>query len=145
MAVQKEMFSSSHSWIFASLSGSPEAGSTLSEIVMRADMLNRAIPNPDEIVSALETLHSHGLIKIENDLTALTVHGQKVLANGLARRGGLFSIIENVGKALNSPAFDHPAISGRADTSFLTDVAYATACNEYHQRFTSAVKSQAKE
>jgi hypothetical protein len=144
MAGRKQKFSSSHSWIFASLRGSSEAGSTLAEIVMRADMLNRAIPNLDEIVSALEKLHSHGLINIENGRTALTVHGQKVLENGLARRGGLFSIVENVGKALNSPAFDHPAISGRADIVFLTDAAYARACNDYHQRFTSTVKSSAE-
>jgi hypothetical protein len=144
MAGRKKMFSSSHSWIFTSLSGSSKAGSTLAEIVMRADMLNRAIPNLDEIVSALEMLHSHGLINIENGRTALTVHGQKVLANGLARRGGLFSIVENAGKTLNSPAFDHPAISGRADTAFLTDLAHARACSDYHQRFTSAVKSRAE-
>ena len=131
MEGREQVFSNSHSWIFASLSGGSEAGSTLVDIVRNADMLNHAVPTIDEVVGAIETLHSHGLIRIGKSRIALTAHGQKVLASGRARRGGLSKVIENVGKALNSPVFNHPAIAGQADTAFLTDEAFSAAYAEY--------------
>jgi hypothetical protein len=65
-------------------------------------MLNHAIPTATEIRAALRALHREGLVTTRRLPAALTALGRRVQADGLARRGGLFSIVDNVLKALRA-------------------------------------------
>jgi hypothetical protein len=85
-------------WIFASLSA--RGATTLPDLVARADMLNHAIPTAVEIHAALRALYREGLVTARRLPVALTARGRRIQADGLARRGGLFAIVDNMLKAL---------------------------------------------
>jgi hypothetical protein len=85
-------------WIFASLSA--RGATTLPDLIARADMLNHAVPTPAEIRAALRALYREGLVTARRPPTALTALGRRIQTDGLARRGGLFSIVDNVLKSL---------------------------------------------
>ncbi|MBN1606740.1 MAG: hypothetical protein JW940_08905 [Polyangiaceae bacterium] len=84
---------------------------TLTELIARADGLNHAIPTTDEIVSALQRLYRHGLVVAAGHAIALTDLGRQIHANGWARRGGLFSVVDNMQRALRSPRFEHRVVT----------------------------------
>jgi hypothetical protein len=93
-------------WIFASLAGTRARGATArANLIARADMLNHAIPTDAESTGALDRLAARGLVAVRGKTIALTALGRRVQADGLARRGGLFSIVDNMHKALRSPKF----------------------------------------
>ena len=87
-------------WIFASLSA--RGATTLPDLIARADMLNHAIQTTGEIRAALRALYRGGLVTAPHLPTALTALGRRIQTAGLARRGGLFSIVDNVLKALRA-------------------------------------------
>jgi hypothetical protein len=123
-------------WVFASLCGGTDEQqelTTLTELIARADGLNHAIPTTDEIVSALHRLHRHGLVVAAGHAIALTDLGRQVHANGWARRGGLFSVVDNMQRALRSPRFEHRVVTECLDLSFVDDDALARAHEAYHR------------
>ena len=91
-------------WIFASLGGgggrARGGAAARADLIARADMLNHAIPTDAEITGALGRLAARGLVAMRGEAIALTALGRRVQADGLARRGGLFSIVDNMHKAL---------------------------------------------
>jgi len=94
-------------------------------------MMNHAIPTHAEIVDACEILFRHGLVDFRNGRICLTPHGRAVSEDGFGRRGGLFSIIDNMRKALNK--FDHPDVDRTPDLSFLTESAMNDAYRQYRE------------
>ena len=94
-------------WIFASIGGgggrARGAAAARTDLIARADMLNHAIPTDAEITGALGRLAARGLVAVRGEAIGLTALGRRVQADGLARRGGLFSIVDNMHKALRSP------------------------------------------
>jgi hypothetical protein len=115
-------------WIFASLKddGSP---TTLAELIAAADMLNHAIPTAAEVRSALAWLASRGWVVPEGEAIALTPRGREVAASGRGRRGGLFAIADNMGKAMRSPRFrNDPVVAAPPAFPFVTDAAVTRAC-----------------
>jgi hypothetical protein len=95
--------STNDAWILASLLA--RGATPLTELVVRADMLNHLIPSVAEVRSGLRYLHARGLIVIRRRTIVLTKLGRAVQANGFARRGGGFAVVENMEKALRSPRF----------------------------------------
>jgi hypothetical protein len=127
----KSKFETSVAWIYASLGNQTDApeGTDLCSLIAAADMMNHAIPTHAEIAGALDTLFRHGLVEFRNGRIYLTPHGKTVSENGFGRRGGLFSTIDNMRKALNK--FDHPAADHAPDLSFLTESALNDAYQQY--------------
>ena len=134
----------SDAWIFASIADDPAGdGANLTDIVARADVLNHAIPTVRELVPAFERLFERGLIAVDGKTIRLTDYGRRVQENGRARRGGLFSIVDNMHAALRSPrlAPDPPLSPVRPRSShalprfwFVNTRSLAEACDEYTSR-----------
>ncbi|MBC8353676.1 MAG: hypothetical protein H8E66_16885 [Planctomycetes bacterium] len=127
----KSKFETSVAWVYASLgtqTDSPD-GTDLCSLIAAGDMMNHAILTLGEIVSACETLSLHGLVDFKNGRICLTPHGRTVSEDGFRRRGGLFSTIDKMRKALNK--FDHPVVDREPDLSFLTESELNNAYQEY--------------
>jgi hypothetical protein len=122
MAARAKVFSFADAWIFTSLGNAtpPAEGTPLVDIVRNADMLNHAIPNYDEVRNAMIILFRHGLVDVGRDGPIRTAHGQMGADNGLARKGGLFSIVDNTLSALNSNRIKHPLVEGSPNLRKLT-------------------------
>jgi hypothetical protein len=136
MAKKAPVFGRIDGWIFASL-GSPERGLDDTEIyalITVADVLNHAIPELDELRRSLRLLYEHGLVEFGDIGVRRTLHGHMVARNCDVRRGGLFSIVENMTKALNSTAIKHPSVEGTPDLSYFTKRRYDAALKKW-QRF----------
>jgi len=129
-------FTWTDAWILASLNASTaeQPVVALAELIATADYLNHAIPTLQELRSSLRTLHAHGLVEPREKKVALTPHGAAIYAKGRAKRGGLFSIVDNMLKVLNSPRVKHPQPIQPATFSFITDRALAKAHAEYTSR-----------
>ena len=127
-------------WVFASVTdGAGGTGGTLADLVARADVLNHAIPTAREIAPALERLFELGLISVSGKRITLTDLGRRAQADGFGRRGGVFSIVDNMLKALRAPglARDRPPPPRPRSSHalprfwFVTEQAVAEAHEEY--------------
>ena len=124
-----ERFNLTTAWIFASVTA--EGGVDLSMLIGAADCLNRAITTVGEISRSLKTLYHCGLVDILDGRILLTPHGRNVANDGFARRGGLFSIPDNMRKSLD--AAEHPSVDSEPDLSFVNDDAVSAAFQEYRK------------
>ena len=124
-----DKFNFSTGWIFASVSA--EGGVDLPLLIGAADSLNHAIPTIGEITRSLKSLHACGLVDISDGRIQLTPHGRAVADDGFARRGGRFSIPDNMRKSLD--AASHPTIDSEPDLSFVTDESLSAAFQEYRK------------
>ena len=122
-------FNFSSAWIFASVTA--EGGADLPLLIGVADSLNPAIPSTDEITRSLKLLYNFGLVDISDDRVLLTAHGRKVANDGFARRGGRFSIPDNMRKSLDRAT--HPTVDTTPDLSFITDESVSVAFQTYRE------------
>jgi len=129
MAPRAKPFVFEDAWLFAALCDPPAktAAEHWGAIITRGDVLNRAILSFSEVERAVPKLFRHGLIAITGGRVVLTDHGRKVYENGLARRGGLFSIVSNMLAALNSNRIRHPTASQSPNLRTITPERYAEA------------------
>ncbi len=144
MAKKAPVFGRIDGWVLASI-GHPERGledADLYYLIMVADFLNHAIPELDEIRGALRLLYRHGVVEFGDIGVRRTPHGHMVAQNCLARRGGLFSVVENMTKALNSPRIKHPSVAGTPDLSYFTKRRYEAALKRYHLAMSEAAKTK---
>jgi hypothetical protein len=86
-------------WVLASLPG-PGDGSTLTEVVMAADMINHAVLVEDEFTQAVNRLTGAGLMAAADGRYALTPAGAELRERGTRGRG-LFGWIEGIPAALD--------------------------------------------
>ena len=120
-------------WIFASLKGDGRP-TTLAELIATADVLNHAIPTVVEVRASLAWLAARGWVVPHGEAIALTPRGQEIAANGRARRGGLFAIADNMGKAMRSPRFRYdPVRAAPPAFPFVTDAAIKRAYEAYRR------------
>jgi hypothetical protein len=92
----------SDAWVFSSIEGtSPEDGSTLAQIITKADGINHAILTESEFVRAVPRLVAVGLIGASGDANRYwhTEAGQ-ALHRRWVQHGGLFSWIDVIPPAL---------------------------------------------
>jgi hypothetical protein len=131
-AARPEAPRATDAWIFASLAGGGTGrATTLAQLVAAADVLNRALPTPDEVRSALGRLAARGLVARRGRSITLTALGRQVQSDGRARRGGLFSIVDNMRRAIRSPRHRAPPLAAPPAFPFVTDAAMARACAAY--------------
>jgi hypothetical protein len=124
-----DKFNFATAWVFASVTA--DGGVDLRLLIGAADSLNHAIPTIGEITRSLKALHRCGLVDIADGRIHLTVHGRAVADAGFARRGGRFSIPDNMRKSLDKAT--HPAIATTPDLSFITDESVAAAFQTYRK------------
>lgn len=124
-----EKFNFATAWIFASVTA--DGGVNLPLLIGAADSLNHAIPTRGEITRALKTLYACGLVDINGSHVQLTPHGRTVANDGFARRGGRFSIPDNMRQSLD--AASHPTVAYEPDLSFVTDESLTAAFQEYRK------------
>ena len=124
-----EKFNFATAWIFASVTA--DGGVDLPLLIGAADSLNHAIPTVGEITRSLKALYRFGLADILDGRILLTPHGRTVADDGFARRGGRFSIPDNMRKSLD--AADHPSVDSEPDLSFVTDETVSAAFQEYRK------------
>lgn len=65
-------------------------------------MLNHAIYTADELKTGFYKAQKKGLIQIKDNKIILTDKGQEIWTKVQGMRGGLFSIVDNMHKGLNS-------------------------------------------
>jgi len=128
-----EKFKFGAAWIFASVTA--DGGVDLPLLIGTADSLKHAIPTCGEITRALKAIYACGLVAINGVHVQLTPHGCTVADDGFARRGGRFSIPDNMRKSLD--AANHPSVNSEPDLSFITDESVAAAFQEYRKMFRS--------
>ena len=125
-----DKFNFNTAWIFASVTA--DDGADLATLVGTADSLNHAIPTFGEVTRGLKLLHACGLIHISHARIQLTSHGRTVADAGFARRGGRFSIPDNMRKSLDA-ASPHPGIDSEPDLSFVTEESLSAAYHTYRK------------
>jgi hypothetical protein len=119
-------------WIFTALAGDAEV-TTLGELIAAADYLNHSIPSASEVRSALVRLAARRLVVPRGESIALTALGRTVYADGRARRGGLFSLVDNMRKAIESPRHQCEQLAKPPKFALVTDAAIARAYAEYRR------------
>lgn len=124
-----DKFNFNTAWIFASVIA--DRGVDLPRLIGAADSLNHAIPTLGEITRALKALYACGLVDINDSRVHLTPHGRAVADDGFARRGGRFSIPDNMRRSLD--AASHPTIDSEPELSFITDESLSAAFQEYRK------------
>lgn len=131
------VFAWSDAWVFAALRGaSDDAGDVdFSKLIAVADMLNHAIVTAEEVRQALTRLHGSGLVEVIGSRVTSTSLATTLHEKIAGARGGLFSIVENALRVLNSPRTGLPVVPGAPDTAFVTDDFMKEAYDRYLGRF----------
>ncbi len=124
-----DKFNFNTAWIFASVTA--DDGVDLAMLIGTADSLNHAIPTLGQITRSLKALYACGLIDVNDGRVKLTAHGRIVADDGFARRGGRFSIPDNMRKSLD--AASHPAVDSEPDLSFVTGESFSAAYQSYRK------------
>ena len=113
-------FSWSDAWILMSLSG----GSSLTEIITGADMINRAIPTHKEIETALVKLINANVLKVSDGQYTLSKEVQRDLDELKDKPGGLFTLVDKSEKYLRKKKFKRVLATGFKLDEAALDSAY---------------------
>jgi hypothetical protein len=123
----------SDAWTFAAMAGATNDSSQIDYVKLLAvgDLLNHDIISAKELRQALTILHKHGLVVIVDSNVTTTSRSSK-LHNRIRRmRGGLFSMVDNTLKVLNSPTTKLPQLATTPDVSFINSRFIKRAFKEY--------------
>jgi len=122
-------------WIFASLRGAGDDAGTIdfAKLVATADALNHAIVTAEEVRGALAKLYVAGLVEMADGRVTVTPLATTLHEKIAAMRGGVFSIVRNALRLLNSPGTRLPVVDTTADTAFVTEAFMAPAYRRYRQ------------
>ena len=74
----------------------------MSAIIGAGDLLNHAIYTETELKNGFFKAQKRGLISIKDNKITISASGQEIRAKVQTMRGGLFSIVDNMQKKLNS-------------------------------------------
>ena len=75
--MKNQRFQRTDAWIFLSIN-TTEDGTSLEDLIAKADYINHAIPSKDEIEGAVTRLSTAGLVRFENSKFILTDSGKEV-------------------------------------------------------------------
>ena len=121
--------------LFLSLSGHSEGFQTidLSEIIARGDILKRAIFSLDELRQGFRKLTARGLIEINDDQMRFSKIGIEIREKVNNDKGGLFSMVDNALKRINSPGLklNHVEREWENCFKFLNDHELEKSYNRY--------------
>ena len=141
MAKSRTTFSFEDAWVFSAISASSQSsdGVPLRIIIGHGDYLNHAIFTLEELNSAFSKLASYQLIEFINPNVKRTNIGDQFYQNGIQRKGGAFSTILNMQKALNSPFIKLPEFLSKINTP-ITDTEFMSAYNAYKKKGNQTMK-----
>ncbi len=133
-------------WVFLALStyDTTPKPIDLAKIIEAGDILNRAIFTLKELQAGFSKLAEYGLITVEHDQIKISEDARKIIHKVQQSKGGLFSMVDNALKRLNSPRLKLPSpIESKQSTfDFLTEENLDIACKEYHKQFASHMKKR---
>jgi hypothetical protein len=109
-------------WIFASLAcaTNPSGRILFPQLLHGADILNHAVPTLGEIKHAFRALHRRGLVRVRNGAVFLSPTASGLHHEARAKRAGLFSIVDNTVRVLNSPRRNFAKLECVPDLRFIT-------------------------
>ncbi len=98
-------FDRSDAWFFVAIMdyGTSFKPIDLSQIIAAGDMVNHAIFLPEELRQGFKKLITKGLIEIKGTNMRLSKEGIEIKNKVRSERGGLFKMVNNTLKRLNSP------------------------------------------
>jgi hypothetical protein len=104
MNTNDQYFTWADCWVITGILWSipDEAEIELSAIIGAGDMLNHAIYTETELKNGFFKAQKRGLISIKENKITISASGQEIRAKVQTMRGGLFSIVDNMQKKLNS-------------------------------------------
>ena len=104
MNADEQYFTWADSWVITGILWSipAEAEIDLSTIIGTGDMLNHAIYTEDELKKGFFKAQKRGLISVKENKVSISDSGKDVRVKVQNMRGGLFSIVNNMQKKLNS-------------------------------------------
>lgn len=132
--MKREEFTFGDAWVLASVSAKP---AELWEVIMAGDVLNHAILKREEIIQGLVRGQHWGLVSVHENRFALTPLGQTIITS---IHGGLFVIVLNLQKKLNSSRTKFEWVSEVNDCSFLSEAVVESA----YQQYRSVARSDSK-
>lgn len=138
-------FAWSDAWIFAALQGADDESGQVAlwKLIAVADMLNHAIVSVDELRQALLRLHGSGLVQVVDGQVFRTSLADSLHRKVRRMRGGMFSIVDNALKVLNSARTSLPVVERAPDLKFLTRRTTSRAHREYVSAISSIQPSKA--
>jgi hypothetical protein len=104
MNTNAQYFSWADCWVITGIlcSTPDEAEIDLRALISAGDMLNHAIYSENELRDGFLKAQKKGLISIQRNRIKISKQGQEVRSMVRKMRGGLFSIVDNMQKKLNS-------------------------------------------
>lgn len=120
---KEAFFTWSDAWVFASLKGSfDETGRFQpASLITIGDMLNHSILSNAEVKQGLAKMAMRGLVEVKEKNIELTTLAKTLYARVEKMRGGLFSVVDNCLKVLNSPRSHLPHVEVNSDLGFIDE------------------------
>lgn len=129
-------FAWSDAWVFAALASfaNETRHVDFGLLIAAGDLLNHAIFTREEIQQALSKLHARGLVDVRDATVIVTPSATGLHEKIKTMRGGMFTVVDNTLKVLNSPRTKMPPIGPTPDVSFLTNELLKRAYEAYKRR-----------
>jgi hypothetical protein len=123
-------FQHSDAWIFLSLNNI-EGGTSLEDLIAKADYINHAIPAEDEVEGAITRLSKAGLVRFGDAKFFLTDFGEELFEYIYSQKGSMLALWDKLEKHLNKSDFPLLNIEDFKLRPGELHVAY----KKYHKRF----------
>ena len=121
-------------WVFASLerATAPSGRVLFPQLLHGADILAHTAPTAGEIKHAFRALHRRGLVRVAKGAVFLSPAAPGLHHQARAKRGGLFSVVDNTLRALNSARQNFPKLKSAPDLRFITRSLLQRAWREFY-------------
>lgn len=137
MNAKEQYFTWADCWVITGILWSipTEAEIDLSTLIGTGDMLNHAIYTDSELKSGFFKAQKRGLISVKENKISISKSGQEIRTKVQNMRGGLFSIVNNMQKKLNSKRTKLPDVPDDAidPCNFINEI----NLREGHQRYSN--------
>jgi hypothetical protein len=130
MTMDNNRFQHSDAWIFLSLNNI-EAGTSLEDLIAKADYINHAIPAADEVEGAINRLSKAGLIHVGDAKFFLTDPGKELFEYVHSERVSMLTLWDKLENHLNNSNF--PVL--KIEDFKLSPGEHQAAYEKYSQRF----------
>ena len=137
MKTNEKYFSWFDCWVITGIlwTTPDEAEIDLAAIIGAGDMLNHSIYTEKELKDGFYKAQKKGLISIKDNKIRLTEQGHEIKAKVQNMRGGLFSIVDNMQKKLNSIRTKFVDIPAEAIDlcNFINDISVKESYEKYRR------------
>ena len=123
-------FKRSDAWIFLSINNI-EGGTSLEDLIAKADWINHAIPSEEEVEGAVNRLSKAGLVRFQNAKFIFSDSGKELYEYVYSKKGSMLTLWDKLEKLLNKSSFPTLEIEDFEISTSELQRAYQT----YHKRF----------